>query len=956
MVARSCASRAHQLAASTVKNGVGPSRITSASTCRCYLHTDSALRGASSTQHYSSRPTTASTSSSSHALRQFSVSTFRREQDPSLSTHEKEEPRFEATDVDQRFEAPDKGPQLEATEEESSLSEVPGRAKFKPEKTVGLITDDFSDAEPTLEYLDSLKPRVRRHYKEQQRTSRGNVNPFAKPLAKGNPEDKQWERTQARINGSFTRDQLASLARSAGLPGSYARKVRKDELIRRIMIHRFGMVDARERAEREKREDLDKSSAHISFHPSELYLLLARGSNKVRQEASKARVVILSQPPREQSEEASDTEQLGFWIRGKDQGITRMKQWVEEFKKSIKTREEEMLLSAEANDATTADQNAEIEVLPAELVRFISQLSGCFVEASPIQNGKTKLSLAYLEERDAQKAVQLLRQYQAENAEATQRMGAAAYIDGTDVPRTCSMLPFVPNEPTPWTKQADDLIYGSNSDVAFRVAHVPNLDAFSLFSTNKLPSMKLTAWSTQGETEFSEPFRALLESANATRSPAETAKEVEYSAVLGHVLFSGGGLTLADEGLSEEEVLSRLSDPLAAPRPGSWLVQHAIEWARDFRTRFGREASRFAPARLFRPKKDISLDIWLEKQGYRLAGDGSSAASSEKLVLVYQPAEKGFSAPSSKLEIVLGTQQTESDAAEGFKGRWNFEQARWVTKAESDMMIPEKSVDLRLVARAVAPVEGEAGAAIAQAMAPFMNGRPGTNILSEETSAELEAEEDGEDGSDLIGTETETIERSASVIGPEPRPRPASTLHLPDVGAFALESATRMTVQVFQQRSALASASPQPVAQAATPEPETSDEMSKEEITSESPDLADDADTTSLAGVAEESITASAETDVSSHSPSDPIIATEPITRDDVVDGPSALQATEESEQGAIAGPMLIRELTQDLATKATTESLRIAWRTTNQQILEWKHAVDPISALLDRHDMSTRR
>ncbi|TKY90821.1 hypothetical protein EX895_000819 [Sporisorium graminicola] len=895
MATRLCAKRAHQIAASVLSNGVGPSRLPGASVCRCHI---------------------VATPSTYRAPRTFSTSTYLCEESPSSGPAETQ------------------GTGSESTSKKSSI---------------GLLAGEDANAEPTLEYLDSLKPRARHHPRDQQHPRRNSANPFAKSSSsKKNAEDKIWERTRARLNASFTRDQLATLARAAKLPGSYARAVKKDDIVRRIMVHRFGMEDARERVDREKRDEVEKRAVHISFRPAELYLLLARGSGKVRQEAGKSQVAILSQPPsKEKGQQGTTSDKLGFWIKGKDQGIARMTEWVEDFKQSIKIKEEEVVLSAEPREVESTEAGLS-EVLPAELVRFISQLSRCFMEASPIQHGKVSLSLAYLDERDAQKAVLLLRHYHAESVRALHRIGAAAYRDNVGTTRQCSMLPFVPNEPTPWIQQADDLLYGAHSDISFRVSHVPELNAFSMLSSTKLPTMKLHGWTHQGEVQFAEPFRALADSAIASASSVVSSssasdKDIECTAELGHVLFNPGGLTLADEGLTEQEMLSRLQDPLAAPLAGMWPIGNALDWAQRFRARFGREASRFVPATLFRSQKNISLDIWLERLGYALASSGANETATEQVVLVYQPAETGYLGQGTKLEIVLTRHQSEADVAEGAKGGWTIQQARWASEAQGDMMVPEKGADLRLSAKTLVPLEEEALAAIQSEMASYLSSAPAAaSVPCFTASAAEKGEEAVEDGetevNDILGSETEVVERSptsvkkATSLATHAGALPPSLLEFEFTGKLALESVTRSTVETYIQRSALPDTASRPSAAA---EPQSATANSAAEAPSAVP-----ADT-----VEQASIPSEAET-----------IASTPITTTEA----EAEAATATSEATAAEGPssslspVLIREISQDLVTKNTSESLRITWRLSSpHQVPQWSSVVEPISALLDRYDVS---
>lgn len=832
MAARSCARRAHQLAASIIANGVGPSRLSAASSC----------------------PSTRSIRLAATS-RSFSVSAARLESE--VEAKVEAEVEVEATTIIPPVQEPQRS----------------SRAR----KNTGLI-EDVSDAAPTLEYLDSLKPRLKPHRKDQPR-KRDNINPFAKAYPKANVEDKQWERTQSRIQDSFTRDQLVALARAAKIPGAYNTKVRKDDIVRRIMIHRFGMEDSKERADRERREELEKRSVHIPFLPAELFLLLARGSAKVRQEAGKAQVVILPKPPKKEADAAHG--KLGVWVRGKDQGIQRMVEWVDGFKQSIKTKQEQVVLSAEPPDAT-ATEGATAEVLPAELLRFISQLSGCFMKASPVQNGKLTLSLAYTDERDAQKAVLLLRQYQSHSVAAMQRIGAAAYCDNLDTLRQYSMLPFVPNEPVPWTKQVDDLVYGAPSDVSFRVSHVPDINAFMHLSNTKLPAMKLTRWTDTGETAFSEPLQALVKASSPAATPPEEVEEVECSATLGHVLFSSDGLTLADEGLSEEQVVARMQDPLAAPRPGTWPVEHVTEWARGFRSRFGREASRFVPATLFRSQKNISLDIWLDRQGYVLVGKGTADSSVQKMVFTYQqPA-----AASSKLEIVLARRQTEAEVAEAADGGWTIESTRWVTRAEADLMIPERSADLRLSAKTAVALDAQARSAVEEALAPFADGGASPKVAANPAQVVDDvAEADVEvDADEMLGGETEVVERAETETaeppatpsaGPGVKGLPPSTLTLPSIGDLALESATRLTSQTYQHRSSFTETKSEPTVAAAITEAEVASEEATK-VTMETSSAVEASDTTEADAEANVGPSANA-ADIGTA----PVAEVEPSARDD---------------------------------------------------------------------------
>ncbi|SNX81928.1 uncharacterized protein MEPE_00633 [Melanopsichium pennsylvanicum] len=942
MAARSCAQRTHQLAASILSHGVGPSRLPAALICPCQSHAV-----------FPVSPLTP---------RSFSASAHR---------HEEESVKSRSEDLHQQ--------------DETSLSN-----RVQPRRTVKsvrlLAEDDVVDAEPTLEYLDSLKPRIKRFQREDSRSKRGNVNPFTKTTSKVSAEDKQWDRTKSRIHASFTRDQLASLSRAAKLPGSYNTKVRKDELVRRIMVHRFGMEDAKERADREKREELQKRSVHISFRPAELYLLLSRGSGKVRQEASKAQVAILPRPPPKQTDSEETSEKLGFWIRGRDEGITRMTQWVESFKTSVKTKIETITLT----NSDSSDANG--EVLPAELVRFISQASRCFMEASPISDGKVALNLAYLEERNAQKAVLLLRQYQAESVDAMQRLGSAAYCNDVVTLRQYSMVPFVPNEPTSWIKEADDLLFGVNSDISFRVAHIPDVNAFLLPSTTKLPGMKVKGWTHDAEMQFDDPFQALLEQASSAAKSGISPlleggeREVELSAQLGHVLFTSDGLTLVDDTASEAEALSRLQDPLAAPLPGVWPFEHALAWAKDFRSRFGREASRFVPATLFRLQKSISLDIWLERQGYVLANQSTSVAASDKLVLVYHPSEAGYGASEGKLEVVLKRKKSDGDILTGAQGNWIVDEARWTKKAEADLMIPEKSSDLRLTAKTVTLLRGEAFAAVEEALASYCSTKPAAKHVSEATEVvegaeaeEADADTEGEnDASEMLDIDTEVVERSVTDNSSEAMENtassdpatsskglPPSSLTISSLGAFALESATRVTVQAYQQRSALAGATFLPTA-AEAPSPSSAAEPVTTRAESKSGDFA-----------AAPSTSESTEqlNDASAIPHNDPTIdskaiTSDPITTAEVASSEAVVSESKSMEESASEEPnlnttqepvalstTLFREISQDLATQSTTESVRIVWRisSSSPSVPRWNEVVEPISALIERYNVSVR-
>ncbi|EST06527.1 hypothetical protein PSEUBRA_004435 [Kalmanozyma brasiliensis GHG001] len=901
-------------------------------------------------------------------------------------------------------------------------AEVPTNARTKSAR---LLAEEVADAEPTLEYLDSLKPRARRLQPEQQRPRRGTVNPFAKASSnKNSAENKQWERTRVRINASFTRDQLASLGRAAKLPGSYARTIRKDELVRRIMVHRFGMEDARERADREKREELEKRSVHIAFRPSEMYLLLARGSGRVRQEASNAQVAILPKAPaKENAQQGNATEKLGFWIRGKDQGIERMTKWVDEFKHTIKHRDEEVVLSAQAQGAETSDAGVS-EVLPAELVRFISQLSRCFMEASPIENGKVTLSLAYLDERDAHKAVLLLRQYHAQSAEAMQRIGAAAYSNQIDSERKYSMLPFVPNEPTPWTKQADDLLYGSQSDISFRVASVPELNAFSMLSTARLPTMQLEAWSNQGDLPFSDPFRALFDSVSASASFDAATKDLELSAELGYVLFDSNGLSLADEDVSEPEVLSRLSDPLAPPRPGTWPISDVLSWTRQLRTRFGREASRFVPATLFRSQKNISLDIWLERQGWAIHSEGTTTQTT----LVYQSADEGCAEQGTKLEVVLTRRLSETGGRRG----WQVHEAKWVAEAQGDLMVPDKGADVRLGARTMVRLEGEELGEVVEALDAWNSSKAiPAKVDVEAAEAEVQAADAEEEVDNVLGGETEVVEAEAPPTEAQETAKnvPAKASALPPsmlnlkAGKMALESVTRARVQTYMQRSAMAAIRSQA---AATAEPEVAVSSAASEAAADQNEAAESPSVTvesseepvTTAGVSQDesapsdpstSSDASAETtddsipptiaevaqgeSAETATPADaPVITNDstaittaevaqdaPIEAGIPTDAPAPNESTpittadndpragadthvdsvHAAEQAsAPLSPLLIRNMSQDVVTETTAESLRLVWRlppSSPQTVPEWQSLVSPISALLDRHDLSTR-
>ncbi|PWZ01413.1 hypothetical protein BCV70DRAFT_198844 [Testicularia cyperi] len=861
----------------------GPSRTSTALKCRCSL-TSSSLTGRSAS---------------------------------TVSLSKSSQPRYDSARVTVARRAFSVTASTKAKDDAAAETEIKVAKQVSPEtgtgdkaadvlKQITFFADDVADAAPTLEYLDTLKPKPRRKRNERQ-NKRTLVSPFGKAKAPESAEDKDWKRTRDLINVAFTRDQLASLGREAKLPGSYSKKVKKEELIRRIMIHRFRMEDAQERQERLRKEEREKANEYVQFEPAELFLLLSRGTGKLRDEAGKAAVAILPNAP--DADSATKTSGLGFWIRGKEDGIAKMRNWASEFKQRVQRRQDEISLFDPSSDSAINPASTEPRYfVPTQLSQFVSRLSRCFVEVQTIEQGRLQLSLVYLDTQEADKAMLMLRRFLAEVAQSGDRAGAAAHADNLDVLRQYSMLPFVPNEPSSWLRQAEDMLTGANPELTFRVAQVPDQGAFMPSSPTALPDMAILGWHKHGELGMSEPFEQL----HSLLPKSSTASTAEYSAELGHVLFSSNALTLADDQLTDEQLAEKMQDPLAAPRPGIWPVEHVAQWAREFRKQWGREASRFVPATFFRAQKDLSLVLWLDKHGWT----AKAAAGREQVVLTYQnPSVSASMGP--KLEVVLEVNPVSDDSS----ASWSIQHVRWTSTVQSDMMVPEHTIDLRLSSQFFSEADSDLLLQVQTALQGYLeHDLPATQ--------DINGAEDGVTASTVTAGASQKASRRLTL--------PPSRIECEAVGPLTLEKAEKRLIYTYHQRSDDFFANTEAETTQTSSDPAQDEAGVSESVIPEesSPEMAAPATvqaeqsplSVASEGEAEAEVEAQDETEAEKQTPTE-----------------------SPAEQPKPNTPRLVRQISQDPITGAIIESLKLTWSSTAPP--SWPSSVGHISSLIERYD-----
>ena len=197
------------------------------------------------------------------------------------------------------------------------------------------LREDQPNADPTLEYLDSLNPNFkwRELPPQADSTDKERRDAYA---------SRVWNKTHDAVISSFTRDQLVKLAKQAKLKGSYSPKVKKGEFVRRILIQRFGLVDLVERQEKLRLAERDKVDDFIPFEPAQVFLLLAKRQSSIRNQTSQNDVMILANAP---SKKDKRDHGLGLWIRGKQAGNDAMKAWVQQFKQVSCASTEYLLLT-----------------------------------------------------------------------------------------------------------------------------------------------------------------------------------------------------------------------------------------------------------------------------------------------------------------------------------------------------------------------------------------------------------------------------------------------------------------------------------------------------------------------------------------------------------------------------------------------------------------------------------
>lgn len=184
-----------------------------------------------------------------------------------------------------------------------------------------------SDAAPTLESIDALRPqRPRRQHEFQSQQARA-----------------LWDNTFKRMQGSFTRTQLYQLAKEASLR-DIRTSLSKADLVRAFLVQRFALRDP---------AAIVETSAFLPLDLSEVFLLARSGRGLFRT----ARNAYASVSIEKQGH------QTGAMVRGSDSAIESVRQWLNEFHHQIHCSEVQLKA-----------------VPPVGLLHHIAEVSGCYME------------------------------------------------------------------------------------------------------------------------------------------------------------------------------------------------------------------------------------------------------------------------------------------------------------------------------------------------------------------------------------------------------------------------------------------------------------------------------------------------------------------------------------------------------------------------------------------------
>lgn len=185
-----------------------------------------------------------------------------------------------------------------------------------------------ADSEPTLEALDALRPKS----PPRSRASNAQVARTA------------WDTTFKRLQVSFTRPQLYRLSKEANLK-NIKTSLTKSDLVRAILQQRFALHDPNA-----------ASAASALFLPlelSEVFLLATHGHEMLRI----AQNTLASFSIEKQNGET------GAVIRGSDDAIAGVRDWVQSFRRHIHKTEVTLPFDASLG-----------------LLLRISEVSGCYIE------------------------------------------------------------------------------------------------------------------------------------------------------------------------------------------------------------------------------------------------------------------------------------------------------------------------------------------------------------------------------------------------------------------------------------------------------------------------------------------------------------------------------------------------------------------------------------------------
>lgn len=185
-----------------------------------------------------------------------------------------------------------------------------------------------ADSEPTLEALDALQPK----------------RPSKSRVLSAQTARTTWDTTFKRLQASFTRPQLYRLSKEANLK-NIKTSLSKSDLVRAILQQRFALHDPN--------AAVAASTLFLPLALSEVFLLASHGHEMFR---------IARDASASFSIEKRNGE-TGAVIRGSDDAIASVRDWVQTFRRHIHKAEVKLPFDA-----------------PTGLLRRIAEVSGCYIE------------------------------------------------------------------------------------------------------------------------------------------------------------------------------------------------------------------------------------------------------------------------------------------------------------------------------------------------------------------------------------------------------------------------------------------------------------------------------------------------------------------------------------------------------------------------------------------------